>query len=115
MKKMILLLITVFSLLSITQVVGAGDYETLTGVLEHSGNKIFEIEIEEDVIVNINFGPYKYIRTTTALYNYDGVGDIETIYKELMGLVETEVTLGGVYKNNDQCFYVHTINGLDYR
>lgn len=110
MKKMILLLITVFSLLSITQIIGAGSYEILTGELIHSGGKIFVVEG-----VNINFGSYKYIRTTTALYNYDGDDGNEIIYDELIGLVETEVTLGGVYKNNRQCFYVHTINGMEYR
>ena len=110
MKKIILLLITVFLLLSIIQYAGAFD-PPLSGTLKKGTCK-------KDFSVNgvtVFFGPYRYIRSTIALFDYDGDGDdTETIYKELIGLVGEEVTLEGWYKDTD-FFNVFTINGLLYR
>ncbi len=108
MKKIILLLITIFILLSMTQYAGA--YQTISGTLEKGTcKKDFSIDG-----VTVFFGPYRYTKSTIALFDYDGDGDIETIYKELVGLVGEEVSLGGWYKDTD-FFNVFTINGLLYR
>lgn len=115
MKRKILLLITVFSLLSMAQIVGAIDSET--GILEIDEDGKFYIGT-----LKINFGPNKYIKTTTALFDYDLDTKIELIYNELLGIVEKgedgyEVTLGGVKRINpeEDCFIVFTINNLLYR
>lgn len=84
-------------------------FTNLTGVLAKQ-NMTFKIGT-----VRLNFGPYWYINATTASYDYDGDGSVETILAELNGLVGATVTLYGKFACQQTRFMVMKINGLPYR
>ncbi|MFO8077610.1 MAG: hypothetical protein R6U21_03075 [Thermoplasmatota archaeon] len=64
--------------------------------------------------VKVSLGPLWYISTTTSSEDYDNDGTNELISEELNGLIDTMVTLEGVYQS-DQWFSAFTINTLFYR
>lgn len=82
---------------------------TLTGTLERTDKRFF-IGAEE-----IDPGPKWYLKETTAEYDYDGDGEIETMWAEINGLVGTEVTVrvDDAGRGDDRDMY--RINGLPWR
>ena len=64
--------------------------------------------------IRVEFGPYWYISTATARFDYDTKNGIQTIYQELEGLLDTTVCLV-VKLCKDTSYEVFTINGMVYR
>lgn len=79
----------------------------ITGVLEY-GNGSYTVDGQE-----IFFGPARALFNRVARSDYDGDGQMESIYYELDGLLGKEVTLDGFY-NGDAFMPVH-IDGMWYR
>ena len=65
--------------------------------------------------MRMNFGPRSYINSTTATYDYDGDGSLETIFNELQGLLGTTITLTGLLRSQGTMLIVFYINGTPYR
>ena len=82
-------LLLMASLVAAPGAVAADELETIEGPLtkDGDGHAINETKV--------NFGPTRYITTTTASADYDGDGATETIAAEVDGLVGTAVTLQG--------------------
>ena len=87
---------------------GGCELTNLTGILEYDGD-IFYIGN-----TTVHFGPNWYITAAISAEDYDGDGEIELIIDELLGLVDTEVTVEGHYQSDDW-MSVFTINELVYR
>ncbi len=82
--------------------------ETLTGVLTYDGTNFFIGEVE------LHFGPTMYIKSAESAIDYDLDGELELVINELLGLVDTEVTVEGHYQS-EGWMSVFTINGEVYR
>jgi hypothetical protein len=80
----------------------------LTGVLSYSSCR-FTIDG-----VTLHLGPHWYLITTQSIYDYDGDGNLETIFEELQGLIGTTVTVEG-HLQYDNWISVFYINGHLYR
>ena len=80
----------------------------ITGILEYDGTIFFIGDVE------LHFGPNWYITSAIAALDYDGDEEKELIIDELLGLVDTEVTVEG-HMQSDNWMSVFTINGMVYR
>ncbi|MGB6679788.1 MAG: hypothetical protein WBF08_00510 [Candidatus Bathyarchaeia archaeon] len=80
----------------------------LTGVLSYSSGR-FTIDG-----VTLHLGPHWYLTTAQSIYDYDGDGNLETIFEELQGLIGTTVTVEG-HLQYDNWLSVFYINGYLYR
>lgn len=81
----------------------------LTGVLTYNG---ITFTIETTIL---NFGCYSYLNTTTSPYDFDGDGELETILNELLGMVDTTITVEGFLRCQNTKLIVFYINGIEYR
>ena len=82
--------------------------EELSGVFTYDGANFYIASVE------LHFGPIFYVTSATSAVDYDEDGDLELIIDELLGLVDTEVTVEGHYQSEDW-MSVFTINGEIYR
>jgi len=82
--------------------------EDLIGVLTYDGTNFFIGDVE------VHFGPTWYINSAESAIDYDQDGELELVIDELLGLVDTEVTVEGHYQS-DGWMSVFTINGEVYR
>lgn len=87
---------------------GGCNLTNITGILEYDDIHFSVGDVE------LHFGPNWYINSAIAAEDYDGDGENELVIDELLGLVGTEVTIGGHLQSNDW-MSVFTINGLVYR
>jgi len=87
---------------------GGANLTELTGVMTYDG-KNFYIEV-----VELHFGPTWYITSAMSSVDYDGDTQLELVIDELLGLVNTTVTVEGHYQS-DNWMSVFTINGEVYR
>lgn len=87
---------------------GGANLTELTGVLTYDGSN-FYIDV-----VELHFGPTWYITSAMSAVDYDGDTQLELIIDELLGLVNTTVTVEGHYQS-DNWMSVFTINGEIYR
>ena len=87
---------------------GGCELESLTGILTYDGTNFFIGTVE------LHFGPNWYITGANSSIDYDGDGNLELIIDELLGLVDTEITVEGHYQADDW-MSVFTINGEVYR
>jgi hypothetical protein len=87
---------------------GGANFTELTGVLTYDGTNFFIGD------VGIHFGPSGYITSAVSAVDYDNDGTLELIINELLGLVDTTVTVEGHYQS-DNWMSVFTINGEIYR
>jgi hypothetical protein len=65
-------------------------------------------------MVELHFGPTWYITSAMSSIDYDDDTQLELIIDELLGLVNTTVTVEGHYQS-DNWMSVFTINGEVYR
>lgn len=82
--------------------------ENLTGIMTYDGTNFFIGTVE------LHFGPNWYITSALSAVDYDNDGELELVIDELLGLVDTEVTVEGHYQSDDW-MSVFTINGEVYR
>jgi hypothetical protein len=61
------------------------------------------------------FGGYNYLNTTISPYDFDGDETTETILNELLGVVDTTITVEGYLRGQNTRLIVFYINGLEYR
>lgn len=87
---------------------GGANLTELTGIMTYDG-KNFYIEL-----VELHFGPTWYITSAISAVDYDQDGEFELVIDELLGLVNTTVTVEGHYQSDDW-MSVFTINGEVYR
>jgi hypothetical protein len=87
---------------------GCSNLTELTGILIYT-NSNFYIDV-----VELHFGPRWYITSAMSAVDYDGDSQLELIIDELLGLVNTTVTVEGHYQS-DNWMSVFTINGETYR
>ncbi len=87
---------------------GGCELVELTGELTYDGTNFFI------GIVELHFGPNWYITSAIAVEDYDGDGEIELVFDEIMGLVGTEITVEG-HMQSEEWMSVFTINDLVYR
>jgi hypothetical protein len=87
---------------------GGANLTELTGVLTYDGTN-FYIDI-----VELHFGPTWYITSAMSAVDYDDDTQLELIIDELLGLVNTTVSVEGHYQS-DNWISVFTINGEIYR
>lgn len=87
---------------------GGANLTELTGIMTYDGTN-FYIEL-----VELHFGPTWYITSAMSAIDFDQDGELELIIDELLGLVDTEVTVEGHYQS-DNWMSVFTINGEVYR
>ena len=80
----------------------------ITGILEYDGANFYIGDAE------LHFGPTWYINSAESSIDYDGDGTNEYIIDELLGLVDTEVTIGA-HEQSENWYSVFTINGEIYR
>jgi hypothetical protein len=86
-----------------------GNVTNVTGVLAYDG-EVFTLGE-----YSLKLGCWSYLNTT-ALYDFDGDGTVETNFAEVSGLVGSTVTMGGYLCGCQQSrLMVYTINGLEYR
>ncbi len=79
----------------------------IMGILEYN-NGTYEIENQ-----TVFFGPMKMLFNRVARSDYDGDGQLESMYYELDGLSGSHVTLDGFYKGD--VFVPAHIDGMWYR
>jgi hypothetical protein len=87
---------------------GGANLTELTGIMTYDGTN-FYIEL-----VELHFGPTWYITSAMSSVDYDNDGQTELIIDELLGLVNTTVTVEGHYQS-ENWMSVFTINGEVYR
>ena len=87
---------------------GGCNLSNLTGVMTYDGTNFFIDPVE------LHFGPNWYITSAITAIDYDGDGELELVIDELLGLVNTTVTVEGHYQSQDW-MSVFTINGEIYR
>jgi len=87
---------------------GGCNLSELTGVMTYDGSDFFIDTVE------LHFGPNWYIKSAITAVDYDNDGELELIIDELLGLVNTTVTVEGHYQAQDW-MSVFTINGEVYR
>jgi len=80
----------------------------LTGVMTYDGTNFYIDPVE------LHFGPTWYITSALSAVDYDLDGELELVIDELLGLVNTTVTVEGHYQAQDW-MSVFTINGEVYR
>lgn len=80
----------------------------ITGLFEYDGINFYIGEAE------LHFGPDWYIKSAESAIDYDGDGTNEYIFDELMGLVDTTVTVEA-HEQSENWYSVFTINGEIYR
>ncbi|KYK34901.1 MAG: hypothetical protein AYK22_04425 [Thermoplasmatales archaeon SG8-52-3] len=80
----------------------------ITGIFEYDGTNFYIGDAE------LHFGPTWYIKSAESAVDYDGDGENEYVYDELLGLVDTEITVGA-HEQSDGWYSVFTINGEVYR
>jgi hypothetical protein len=86
-----------------------GNTTNVTGVLTYEDETFYV----DDMQLCLGCGSYL---NTTALYDFDGDGVLETNFEEVSGLVGTTVTMGGqVMGCQENHLMVYTINGQEYR
>ncbi|KYK32947.1 MAG: hypothetical protein AYK22_06795 [Thermoplasmatales archaeon SG8-52-3] len=90
---------------------GTGVYANMvniTGIFEYDGTNFYIGDAE------LHFGPTWYIKSADSAVDYDGDGENESVYDELLGLVNTEITVGA-HEQSEDWYSVFTINGEVYR
>jgi len=87
---------------------GGCNLENLTGIMTYDGTNFFITTVE------LHFGPTWYITSAMSSVDYDGDTQLELVIDELLGLVNTTVTVQGHYQSDDW-MSVFTINGEVYR
>jgi len=87
---------------------GGANLTEVTGILSYDGRNFFIGDVE------VHFGPSIYITAAVSAIDYDKDGQTEVIVDELLGLVNTTVTVEGHYQS-DNWMSVFTINGEVYR
>jgi len=87
---------------------GGCNLTELTGIMTYDGTNFFITTVE------LHFGPNWYITSAISAVDYDNDGTFELIIDELLGLVDTTVTVEGHYQSGDW-MSVFTINGEIYR
>jgi len=87
---------------------GGANLSELTGVMTYDGTNFYIDPVE------LHFGPIWYITTAQSAVDYDLDGELELVIDELLGLVNTTVTVEGHYQAQDW-MSVFTINGEVYR
>jgi hypothetical protein len=87
---------------------GGANLTELTGIMTYDGTNFFIEPVE------LHFGPVWYITSAMSAVDYDQDGELELIIDELLGLVDTQVTVEGHYQS-DNWMSVFTINGEVYR
>lgn len=87
---------------------GGANLTELTGIMTYDGTNFFIEPVE------LHFGPNWYITSAMSAVDYDQDGELELVIDELLGLVDTEVTVEGHYQSDDW-MSVFTINGEVYR
>ena len=87
---------------------GGANLTELTGIMTYDETNFF-IEL-----VELHFGPTWYITSAMSAVDYDQDGGLELVIDELLGLVNTTVTVEGHYQSEDW-MSVFTINGMVYR
>lgn len=80
----------------------------ITGHFTTDGSLFYTDDIE------VHFGPTWYIISQIATEDYDGDGELEIIYEELLGLVGSIVVFEGIYQS-DNWFSTFIINNMVYR
>lgn len=87
---------------------GGANLTELTGVLTYDGTNFYLEDVE------LHFGPTWYINSALSAVDYDGDSEFELIIDELLGLVDSTITIEGYYQS-DNWMSVFTINGEVYR
>lgn len=87
---------------------GGCNLSELTGVMTYDGSDFLIDPVE------LHFGPNWYITSAITAVDYDKDGELELVIDELLGLVNTTVTVEGHYQAQDW-MSVFTINGEEYR
>lgn len=87
---------------------GGCNLTEITGVLVYDGKDFFINDTE------LHFGPFWFINISESSEDYDGDGEIEVIFDELLGLVGSQVTVEG-HNQSSGWMSVFTINGMTYR
>jgi hypothetical protein len=87
---------------------GGCNLSELTGVMTYDGANFYITTVE------LHFGPNWYITSAMSAVDYDNDGTFELVIDELLGLVNTTVTVEGHYQAQDW-MSVFTINGEIYR
>ena len=82
--------------------------ENITGLFEYDGTNFYIGDAE------LHFGPTWFINSANSSVDYDGDGENELIIDELLGLVDTEITVGA-HEQSEDWYSVFTINGELYR
>lgn len=87
---------------------GGCNLSELTGIMTYDETNFYITSVE------LHFGPNWYITSATSAVDYDNDGTFELIIDELLGLVDTTITVEGHYQAEDW-MSVFTINGEIYR
>ena len=87
---------------------GGCNLSELTGTMTYDGSNFYIDPVE------LHFGPNWYIISVVSNVDFDNDGEFELIIDELLGLVNTTVTVEGHYQAQDW-MSVFTINGEVYR
>jgi hypothetical protein len=87
---------------------GDCELEELSGVFSYEEPYFYIGEVE------VHFGPSWFIENAESNIDFDGDGEKELIYDELMGLIGTTIVVEGHYQS-DGWMSVFTINGETYR
>ena len=87
---------------------GGCNLSELTGIMTYDGSNFYISPVE------LHFGPNWYINSATSAVDYDNDGTLELVIDELLGLVDTTITVEGHYQAQDW-MSVFTINGEIYR
>lgn len=87
---------------------GGCNLSELTGIMTYDGSDFYIDPVE------LHFGPNWYITSAITAVDYDNDGELELVIDELLGLVNTTVTVEGHYQAQDW-MSVFTINGEVYR
>lgn len=84
------------------------DIVNITGNLTYDGKNFYIDEAQ------LHFGPDWYITKSESAFDYDGDGTNETIFNELQGLIDVNITVGA-HEQSEDWYSVFTINGTLYR
>jgi hypothetical protein len=87
---------------------GGVNLTTITGIVTYDGSNYFIGDVE------LHFGPTWFIESAESSVDYDGDGELELVYKEIQGLVGTEITVEG-HLQSSGWMSVFTINEEIYR
>ena len=87
---------------------GGVNLTTLTGILTYDGTNFYIDDVE------LHFGPTWFVITAESNIDFDNDGELELVIDELLGLVDSEVTVEG-HLQSSGWMSVFTINGETYR